>query len=773
MNKPHTPTDHESDCSSYSYCPDFKNYIGDDQSRLFYIRLAPIISQNAAPLLNPSTEIFRNEYQRMSLRRDRGILSKITGNKKKSLFDWKILDKNKYQHADGHLKELKIGFKSSKLDKAKKPISHQKIKGNLFECLFNATIILGPDNKRFLIDSINEGSVLEKDLLVGDYIKSIDGEIISPENINEILKRIQNQRSFKFVAYETYKDEFESHEEIKITKPSEMTENQDKLFHLGTESHELIFSLNLIVKNDKLSEDSDDFTTVFSFPPKDNNFLHKLKGSFLTIASIMKTSFSRPSLSMLNVHRDTNFYITYTIRGDDKQFIFLGFNSNYTKLFDAHRHTENIVKFLDFIYPELIVASDFAQLSTICELVKIQLLKGSSEIVKFEQLFSCSTSVPLPKEIVLRINDSLSELEAMDYRNWNESLMELFGKFNVSGSCLFYKTSLICSHFGEREMENVELFLRSFCVKLLYENSLVREVAMWQRVYPKDYQSFNMSNDSSKNKVFLLVAAHGNLMMCVMLEENGYNMNPDVEIQSSSYLIYFLEEMDDILDHLKIVGIENLAKIWINSGKRPMCKKFMEKGSEKLDFVETSSHLKSLQEEDEGSEHDFDSQIDSQRSSSGFDMNDFSDAIYKDFTDIIPQTVSFGPSKNVMYHFTQLDIAEGLTITTVNDRNSNDINDLLVDVFRRGCIKVHNMLQNTIKFNHMLARENSKISHKSLMMPIKEKGMMVQLKIEGVITEVWIVGRLFGTRELFVCYDIEVPQNMVEIAFRIGLNCIG
>jgi protein inturned len=677
------------------------------------------------------------------------------------------------------LKEFRIGSASKgKTNKLKKPLNFNKNNANLFETIFNASLILGPDNKRLVVNEIHEGSVFERDLLVGDVVKSIDGEIVTTENINAVLKRIQTHKSFKIVAQSCYKDEFEmsSQDEIKITKISDVVDNKEKLFHLESESHELIFSLNLIVKNENATEDTDDFITIFSFPPKDNNFLHKLKGSFLTISSIMKTSFGKnPLLTSIKVH-DTNFYVTYTVCNDEQQFIFLGFNSHYTKLLDARHHTINLVKFFNYIYPNFAAVTDFQQLSTICEMVKIQLLKQSSEVVNFEQLFSCSTYVALPKEIVLRINDSLSELEAMDYRNWNEDLMELFGKFNVFGSCLFYKTSLICSHFSELDMENVELFIRNSCLKLLYQNCLVREIAAWQRIYPKDYQSFNMDNDSAENKVFLLTAAHGNLMMCVLLEENSYNVNPDVETQSSNYLIYFLEEMDDILDHLKVVGIENLTRIWINSAKRPQCKNFLEKGKDgKQDYVETFGHLKSLKEEDEESENDFDSQIDSQKSSSGFDMNDFSDAIYKDFTDIIPQTLTFGPGENVLYHFTQLDTAEGIIISTVTENNQNSKNDILVDIFRRSCIKIHKMLQNTIKFNLMLSKENTKISHKSTsMMPIKEQALKIAFKSEsGEIIDFWIVGRLFGTRELFVCYDAKIPQSMVEIAFRLNLNCIG
>ncbi|CAG9800024.1 unnamed protein product [Chironomus riparius] len=759
-----------SDCSSYSYSPDFKNYIYEDGgSSLFYIRAHSLKDNdyNKNSLNHDQDEIFRHEFKRMSLRqRDKGILSKLT-NKKSSGFEFKVVDRQKYRHTDGELKELKVGNKSLKTANLSK--SKKGDKRSLFEILFNASIIPGPDNKRLIIDRINTPSIFEKDLCVGDYIKTIDGEVITTDNINHVLHKIIIQKSFKIVAQESYKDDYDaSQEEIKITKINDIVANKQKLFNLGSETHELIFSLNIIVKNEQITEDSDDFTTVFSYPPKDNNFLHKQKGSFLTLASILKGSFDKyPNVTSIKVH-NTTFFVTYTIRNGDNEFIFLGFNSNYAGLFDSKHITQNFVKFLDYIYPNFIIINDFDQLNSLCEIVKIQLIRNPSEAINFEQLFSCPKFVPLPKEIVLRINDALSELEAMDYRNWNESLMELFGKFNVIGSCLFYKTSLICSHFNELDMENVELFVRQLCLKFLYEMCYVKEMAIWQRVYPKEYQSYNIENDSTKNKVFLLIAARANLMMCVLLEENAYNLNPEVETQSSNYLIYFLEEMEDVMDHLKVVGIENLTKIWINSAKRPQCKSPFDK-IENPAHTE-HQHLRQIKEEcedDDESEKDLESHIDSQKSSSGFENED---TFYKDFADIVPQTLTFGP-ENVLYHFTQLDFSEGIILTTINDNACKPPNDILVDIFRRSCLSIHCVLQNTIQFNQLLSREN-KISSKTMMLP-KEQGMLIDLIVGKQRLSFWIIGRLFGTKELYVCYDSKIPQNMVEIAFRIALNCIG
>lgn len=92
-----TYSDHESDCSSYSYNPEFKSYVDEIENRLIFIRCNPYEKDKQSKFVNNNESMFRNEYKRMSMRKNRGILSKFTGRKKKSLFEWKILDKNKYE----------------------------------------------------------------------------------------------------------------------------------------------------------------------------------------------------------------------------------------------------------------------------------------------------------------------------------------------------------------------------------------------------------------------------------------------------------------------------------------------------------------------------------------------------------------------------------------------------------------------------------------------------------------------------------------------------
>ena len=74
-------------------------------------------------------------------------------------------------------------------------------------------------------------------------------------------------------------------------------------------------------------------------------------------------------------------------------------------------------------------------------------------------------------------------------------------------------------------------------------------------------------------------------------------------------------------------------------------------------------------------------------------------------------------------------------------------------------------------FRYLLALETSKPnSHRSLV-AIKEHGILITVDSK----EFWVIGRLFSipSKELYVCHRADVPQNLVELAFRLSLNSAG
>lgn len=115
----------------------------------------------------------------------------------------------------------------------------------------------------------------------------------------------------------------------------------------------------------------------------------------------------------------------------------------------------------------------------------------------------------------------------------------------------------------------------------------------------------------------------------------------------------------------------------------------------------------------------------------------------------------------------------GIVLTSIDENSTrNEPNEIILNVFRKACLQIHKMFENTIKFNQMLSEEKKMTGSKNVLTP-KEQGMQLDVKLGEKTINLMIVGRLIGTKELFVCYDKKIPQNIVEIAQRLVLNTAG
>lgn len=126
---------------------------------------------------------------------------------------------------------------------------------------------------------------------------------------------------------------------------------------------------------------------------------------------------------------------------------------------------------------------------------------------------------------------------------------------------------------------------------------------------------------------------------------------------------------------------------------------------------------------------------------------------------------------NVLLYYVQLEVGEGFLLSPTNVPDS-----IIIDTFKKTCLLIHTVLQNTLKFRQLLSQESSKPnSHRSLV-AIKEHGVLMSVtNKKGEEFEFWVIGRLFSSpaRELYVCHRADIPQNLVEIAFRLSLYTSG
>lgn len=206
---------------------------------------------------------------------------------------------------------------------------------------------------------------------------------------------------------------------------------------------------------------------------------------------------------------------------------------------------------------------------------------------RFEQAMSQPHFVPLPKEAQLRIDDALSEMEAMDYREWNSEPLKSHREFYIVGSALYYRSYLLASHLPTADLIDVECFLRAHGIGRVMDAHAVRDLVVWQEIYPKSVQRGLAVDDEEypyaipKGRWFLALVARSHMVLAVVLESRHVE---GTLLGSSERLCitpspFYIEEIQDTFEHLKSGGIENLASTWIQSGKRPqVIKKSVDSG---------------------------------------------------------------------------------------------------------------------------------------------------------------------------------------------------
>ncbi|XP_055609541.1 protein inturned [Uranotaenia lowii] len=784
-------TDEQSDISSEcsnsscdSRAHEWTSFIEDNF--LLYIKFDLVY--HAKPVVFDDDVFFRNEYKRLSIRKKENILSKFGQREKNKhkLFKVTIIDSAKKEQLNGINKEIIISIAPKKniILKDVLPLS---------ETILGISTTLFPDGRKLMVDKLRDYSVFNKNKFVKskDWIKSIDSEMVTVDNLESLLEgSTKIPTILRVTFFEMVEQDVANAIEIKITNLMDLIQSQETLFNKDDiqtmNSNDLIFSLIYISKE---YTQNDELDIKFCYPTRDNNLLFSTKGSFVTLHSIFSASFkTRTVMTNLKI-RNVLYYTTYSFFEDG--ILLLSFNSKYSSLFSVKQKSDQICRLLNALYMDCSLTfnrpiEEQTELMQLCELIRHS-IKMNRSMDKFEKTFPHPHFVPLPKEIQLRIDDALGELEAMDYRNWNDDLVDLFCDLTIIGCCLYYNQYLVCSHLSGALLTDIEAVLKNFGIFEVLSNTNVKNLAFWRKFYPQEFCEYKFYEC---NDAYLMLVSIGHLLLVVILE---VPLNTNHNKSFSRYI----EEIQDMLDYFKSSGIENLIRIWIDSNRRPQCittttakqeSPSDEHRSNTKNHDEESNASSSIKnqtikddggnEPDDDDDSDWGQSLDSSQRSSTFDINELSENRCKEFSELIPSMITFG-KENLLFYFVQLEIGDGMFLApTLNSFNAK--HDIIMNTFRKTCTLIHNTLQNTKKFRDLLSNENNKISntyHRSSV-AIKEQGMLMSVPKEtnnGERIEFWVLGRLFSSpaRELYVCHRSDAPQNMVELAFRICLTCAG
>ncbi|XP_060656028.1 LOW QUALITY PROTEIN: protein inturned [Drosophila nasuta] len=705
------------------------------------------------------------------------------------------------------------------------------------ESILGFRVLPFPDQPECLmVDSfVHDISAMQHSIKRGDWFKSLNGIELYASNVDELLQQFlePTQVCLAFQGTSTVSPADAAEESLgmpqvqqvrKLLNFAMFAEQFEQLLPASAAVPDSLTPFGMLLLPPECYQQDQHKDSLYYYPESAvTNFLYKARGSFLTLSSVLNELQTEPLTSRLLVEQ-VSYYVNY--RRLNGFLVLFAYAAELYSAAESSLRSDELIGYIRFSLPGLnldnfATADDGSSglrlfLRHFCGIQRCRLLAQPRGELQFEQLLQESRNLPLPKEAQLRIFDALSEMEAMDYRNWNDEPLTTHREFFIYGCALYYDHFLLASLLPAEVRSNVELFLRCrgiFDFIGAAPGVRVRELYVWEEIV--------LAN--ATGRYFLTVCSRSHLILTVILKM--YVDEPEMEAYGSvPPSLFYIEEIQETLDHLIQCGIESLAKFWSVSNKRPEVLdqlKIEQAGEEQEANGKLESFLKpKLTVAHSASGNDDEAQLCSSLggssihsltpseddisrrrltpaddSDSGSDWENFAEqhplhyglnlnaetqsqittSLWKEINNVLPVKISAG-WKNSVWHYVYVDMANGVVLCpfTATPESFPYLSEM-----RRACHTIHLVLERSKLHRRQLTESTgarSTTGHDITM--IKEHGITLEVANAGkdqAGVRFVVVGRLFQSpaKEVYVCHRPEVPQNMVELAFRLSFFSMG
>ncbi|KAH8339172.1 hypothetical protein KR074_006445 [Drosophila pseudoananassae] len=715
------------------------------------------------------------------------------------------------------------------------------------ESILGFRVLPFPDQPECLMVEgfVHDLSAVQHGIKRGDWFRSLNGIELYASNVDEILQQFvePTQVSLGFqscgsgtVATTAESSFHQNPAEDQISKVDNFAAFADKfedmLFPEGRENSpdsELSQPFAMLLLPPECYQHEQQQDSLYYYPESPENFLFKARGSFLTLHAVLSELHTHPLSSRLLVEQ-IPYHVNY--RRLNGFLVLFAYAGGLCTAAECSLRSDELIDYLRFSLPGLVLESFNASsglrtfLRHFCEIQKTRLRFRCRGQTRFEELLGQSRSLPLPKEAQLRIFDALSEMEAMDYRNWNDEPLTTHREFFIYGSALYFDGFLVASLLPPEVRVSVEGFLRCRGIfEMLGTPGIrVKELYVWEEIVLP----------SATGRYFLTICTRNHLSLAVILKIfDAPDMAPDTVVGPS---LFYIEEIQETLDHLVQCGIESLAMFWSVSNKRPEVLEPTGSDAREQEKDHSNNRLESflkqkltvlspsVEEEQQlcsslggssihsltpseddssrrrltpihGTGEDSDSGSDWENfavqhplhyglnlSSESHNQSQMTESMWKEINNVVPVKISAG-WKNSVLHYVYIDIANGSLFAPFNDPSDSCS---FISEIRQACHVIHAVLERS-KLHRPLHTDSSRAQananghgHSHGVSLVKEHGMTleVQTKPEGQTARsvrFCVVGRLFQSpaKEVYVAHRSDVPQNIVEMAFRLSFFSMG
>lgn len=689
---------------------------------------------------------------------------------------------------------------------------------SISEALLGISTTTDPEGSRVIVSGFvqNCEALSQNKLQIGDWIQLVNNSEVDQKNFGVLLNSCSDKVSITFQHYDSGNDGTSASTKL-FSQLLGISHFDMEAISLALEKQHMCA---IYLNTSSSSENADDHNVIYSFPQISmnnyNSFLN-INGAFITIDHMLKNSLKTEPLSTTITYFNDKLHVMYNAHGDELFLLVLP--DTYFNISESNMFNECLIRTLNFMYQNL--HNTFCNeehrdnLNQFFAVLFSRTITNKQKRAVFEKGLPAAIFVPLPKEAQIRIDDALSELASGDYRYWNRNPLNTRRKFIIIGTALYHGAALLGKQIMSTDLIDIQSFLSTTGIAELMTVETLSNMVSWREVYPRSCKQLSRKSSEYKKPLcrwFLLIVGKGKDMLCTILEAN-------CNVEGMKGIVgpdpFYVEEAQATLDHLISRGICRLAAQWIDIWRRPQIvsnkpepistlKRFMDTtdsnrtlniSSTQIHSTSSAGHANAFSStsiprdidssEDSASlnsphgqikqlsdsDTEFDGCHGSNHADSSSDGYIVKQSILQDIHGVIPSKITAGPSNNLV-HFVYFDAESAVLIAPVQETN-----DKILDLFRSACQEIHLVLQNTLLLRKILSQESTySDSHRSLI-AVREHGIIVRVKNEtnNGFTKYWVVGRLLlaPIREVYVVYQDDAQQNMVELAFRMALNAIG
>ncbi|XP_031556946.1 protein inturned-like isoform X2 [Actinia tenebrosa] len=437
----------------------------------------------------------------------------------------------------------------------------------------------------------------------------------------------------------------------------------------------------------------------------------------------------------------------------------------------------------------------------------------------------------LPTTTMVNINCCLSELEAADYGELVDELFQIRRLYTILGSCIFYKGMLLANHLVSEDFQDILLYCKYYCLLNVGQEQRIGQLVVWKEIFlsRRRHRDNRTEYREPSGRHFLLIVGRKHMLLCVLLEAGGMARKAEGHPGPDSY---YVEQLKNTLMQIETLDVASVCESSIHSTRSPPISSAdvllsspsltsnLERNSLGITIPGSPPQwrrhgsLDSLKlpgdELDSSDSGSLPSGIKRRGSDSSGSVNSLTakgkmrsfrslssllsvGSLRKSFTES-PFEISHSHNsrltsgkENTLLNYVTFDSFNGVLVCPISNDPTfrcGTVHTEVLKTFHNTCLTIRRLFLPYYK--QRLKTSSSKNKDRSFFTSSGPEGVIehgvqfhrvpdsnTEQKKSSAILKYWVIGRLFGgehPKEFYVCYHSSVPQNTVEMAFKLGFG---